>query len=62
MSNEEEVKELKALIGKQVKEIEYTGYYSAPITIIFTDGTVLEIDAEGDDMTHTTFSIQNKPK
>lgn len=45
---------LSTIIGKTIKDICYDGLFSAPITIKFTDGTQITIDAQGDDMASTT--------
>lgn len=59
---EKEISQLNSLVGKTVKSIFYQGTYSGPITIHFTDGTYLYVDAEGDDMSHVDFEIGTNPE
>lgn len=49
---------LQSIVGKTIKSVGYDGTYSAPIYLFFTDNTAIVIDAQGDDMTHTTIEVE----
>ena len=48
------------LIGKVIQDVDYDGLYSARMAITFTDGSVLDIDGVGDDMSHTEIYLNGQ--
>lgn len=45
------------LVGLTIIDVHYTGKNSAAITLYFDDGSEMEVDAQGDDMSHTTINV-----
>lgn len=45
------------LKGLEIVNIYYDGEYSAPISIVLSNGYVLTVDANGDDMAHTVINV-----
>ena len=59
MSQSKELLE-RHLVGLEIIGVDYDGLFSGMIIIRLSDGSQLVINAEGDDMAHTTINLTNE--